>query len=415
MIVGILSTTDIIGGAAISAYRLFKGLERNNNVTVKMFVRHKHSDDTNVFELDPDNSIFSKIKRFKSSNNRFGRLKSLKEQHKIPWFSNNFSDVDLLNYKNLRDCDVINVHWTSEFTPLVNVLTAFPDKKIIVTLHDQHHFTGGCHYDMGCDKYFEKCNLCPQTIKLGIKDQTKYVFEERCKKYLEHNFKVIGPSKWICKLANRSRLFKDRDVFHIPYGLNLKGWKIHPKGSARKELNLPLDACIVLSGSVNPVNYVKGGDLLQKVQKLTPIEIGGRNLTHVTFGNKHDSFEDDVVQFGYVDDRKTMNLLYAAADVFCITSRYDNLPNTVLESMASGTPVIGFDVGGIPDMIEEGQTGFLVQPFNQKEFSQKITEFFMQSNEKRINQGISAREKVEAYFASEIEVNEYIRLFKDEN
>jgi glycosyltransferase involved in cell wall biosynthesis len=414
MNVVLLSSHDTFGGAAKSAYRLFKALESETDLSCKMIVRHKHSRDSNVIKIGSDKSISAKLKRFNKNKFRFNRLGSLKSQHRIPWFSDNFSDVNLLDCNELRECDVINVHWTSEFAPLINVLSSFPDKKIIVTLHDQHHFTGGCHYDLGCDKFFSKCFECPQSEILGIRDRTEQVFEVRKKKYADVNFQVIAPSEWLYNLAKSSRLFKGKEVHNIPYGLNLDKWKAYSKKNAREELGLPVNKHIILSGSVNPVNYVKGGDLLQNIQVNIPDVINDRIVSHVTFGNKHESFSDEVNQFGYVDDHKTMNLLYSAADVFCITSRFDNLPNTVLEAMASGTPVIGFDIGGVPDMIEDTKTGYLVPPYSIVEFIEKIKDFLLMPVEVKMEMSYRSRKRIEENFSSERQVREYLKIFNSD-
>jgi glycosyltransferase involved in cell wall biosynthesis len=414
MKIAILSTNDTSGGAAIAAYRLFRGLGKVPEMDVKMIVREKRSDDPNVIALTPKTSLISKVGRQFKSRERFKRLKALKNQNKIPWFSDDFSDVNLSECKELQECDVINVHWTSEFAPLSEILNQFPDKKVVVTLHDEHHFTGGCHYDLGCSKYRTQCKQCPQADYLKIKDSTYKIFHNRKSSYTKYSFDIIALNTWMENKSRESHLFKNQKIYKIQNGLSLQEWKSFNKIKAREELKLPKNNFIILSGSVNPINFVKGGDLLREIQSLTPSLIDNKKVTNITFGNKHSDLDEKVYQYGFIEDQETMNLLYSAADVFCITSRYDNLPNTVLEAMASGTPVIGFAIGGVPDMIEDTKTGYLVPPYSIVEFIEKIKDFLLMPVEVKMEMSYRSRKRIEENFSSERQVREYLKIFNSD-
>jgi glycosyltransferase involved in cell wall biosynthesis len=80
---------------------------------------------------------------------------------------------------------------------------------------------------------------------------------------------------------------------------------------------------------------------------------------------------DNIIFTGYFPDSK-LPKLYQAADVFAFSTFYENLPFAVLEALSSGLPVVTTNVGGIPEMIDSGKNGFLVQPFNARELSDKI-------------------------------------------
>ena len=66
---------------------------------------------------------------------------------------------------------------------------------------------------------------------------------------------------------------------------------------------------------------------------------------------------------GSISDQTKLAELYAAADVFVAPSQQDNFPNTLLEALACGTPCVGFNIGGIPDLIEHQRNGYLARPF----------------------------------------------------
>ena len=79
-----------------------------------------------------------------------------------------------------------------------------------------------------------------------------------------------------------------------------------------------------------------------------------------------------------------LSLLYSLADIYVIPSIQDNLPNTVIESLSCGTPVIGFDVGGINDLIRDGINGYIVPKFDTRVLYKKIEMLLDDDNERNI-------------------------------
>ena len=76
--------------------------------------------------------------------------------------------------------------------------------------------------------------------------------------------------------------------------------------------------------------------------------------------------------FGQISDPARMRDIYAAADVFVTPSLEENLPNTIMEAMACGTACVGFEVGGIPEMIEHQVTGYVAQAFDPADLAKGI-------------------------------------------
>jgi glycosyltransferase involved in cell wall biosynthesis len=81
--------------------------------------------------------------------------------------------------------------------------------------------------------------------------------------------------------------------------------------------------------------------------------------------------KNSIIFTGYYPDKK-LPMLYQAADVFAFSTFYEHHPFAVLEALATGLPVVTTTVGGIPETVESGKNGFLVEPFNSKAFSEKI-------------------------------------------
>ena len=172
--------------------------------------------------------------------------------------------------------------------------------------------------------------------------------------------------------AKESSLFKSRAIYKIPYPLNLKVFKPVDQKTSREILNLPLDKKLILfgaeGGSADPR---KGFDLLEKAL-IELYEIYDLNAAEVVIFGMTDpqiplraSFK--VNYAGLIHDESTLALLYSSADVMVVPSRMDNLPQTAIESLACGTPVAAFNIGGLPDIIEHKLTGYLATPKDEKD------------------------------------------------
>jgi len=115
---------------------------------------------------------------------------------------------------------------------------------------------------------------------------------------------------------------------------------------------------------------------------------------------------------GTLSDDLSLALVYSAADVFVLPSTQDNLPNTVLEAIACGTPCVAFNIGGMPDMIEHQKNGYLAQPYKIEDLAQGIA-WVLENKERHRKLGDRAREKAEQEFTLEIQARRYLSLFTE--
>lgn len=136
---------------------------------------------------------------------------------------------------------------------------------------------------------------------------------------------------------------------------------------------------------------------------MTLLSIGSRAPTLETARPHH--------HLGSISSNTLLSVFYSLADVFVIPSRQDNLPNTVLESMACGTPVVGFDVGGIPDMVRPGETGWLAEPESVHSLQEAI-EAALSDNERRNQMGQTCRAVVEAEYTLTVQAEAYRALYE---
>jgi len=259
-------------------------------------------------------------------------------------------------------CDVINLHWVADFVDC-SLLPLLGEKPLVWTLHDMNPFTGGCHYDDGCPKYLESCGACPQLGSGRACDLSKKVFLQKqtaFRKLDPGRFHVVAPSRWLAEEASRSTLMKPFSCSVIPNGLNTNVFAPRNTEWLRETFGIPEDGKVILFVADSVGNRRKGIQYLldalgafRDSSKVTLLSVGSGEI------EVPGSFR--YIRIGRIEDDRLLSIIYSSVDVFVIPSVQDNLPNTVLESISCGTPIVGFDVGGIPDVVRNGETGILVR------------------------------------------------------
>ncbi len=223
-------------------------------------------------------------------------------------------------------------------------------------------FTGGCHYSGTCERYIAQCGACPQLkTSSGENDMTRRIWNRKRRifeRISPDRFTIVCPSRWLAREAGRSNLCHRFHTHVIPNGVDPLDYYPIERTEARRRFNLPAGARIVLFVADQIEDRRKGFRfLLKAINAIRAIP----GLLLVTLGRGDTSFLTGPLfrHLGPINDLSGMRSAYSAADVFAIPSLQDNLPNTVLESMACGTPVAGFDAGGVGEAVIDGQTGLL--------------------------------------------------------
>jgi glycosyltransferase involved in cell wall biosynthesis len=361
-----ISTYDAAGGAARAAYRLHQGLERLGHRS-SMLVAQRSSSDPAVVALTQPASLAGTLSRYL----RRARIMLDFERYRASrpsgyeLFSDDRSQYGGALVDLLPPCDLINLHWVAGFVDYQRffgrLLGSIP---VVWTLHDMNPFTGGCHYDDGCSRYRDECGACPQLGSTSEGDLARRVWRRKGRILAQigrRQLHVVAPSRWLASEARRSTLLGSFPVSVIPYGLDIHTFTPRDPLLARNALEIPRDALVVLFVAQSARSRRKGFSLLaDAVSDLSGIP----NLLLVSLGNTPPAVAVPAPHkhLGAIQSDCLLSLVYSAADLFVIPSLEDNLPNTVLESLACGTPVVGFDVGGIPDMVRPGVTGLLAPP-----------------------------------------------------
>jgi len=263
-------------------------------------------------------------------------------------------------------CDVMNLHWIAAYVDYEHFFQRASQRTPIVwTLHDMNAVTGGCHYDLECGRFAQRCGACPQLGSSDPHDLTAQTWDRKravFERLDPRKFCIVTPSRWLGRVARQSPIFSRFRVETIPYGIDLSDFAPRDRAAARDVLGIPQDAKVILFLAEMVDNRRKGFSLLAQV--LTQCAASVDRLWLLSVGNNPPKLRGEVQgsHLSYVENDRFLSLAYSAADLFVIPSLQDNLPNTVMEAMACGTPVVGFDVGGIRDMVRHSVTGSLVNP-----------------------------------------------------
>ncbi|WP_461209882.1 glycosyltransferase [Desulfocurvus sp. DL9XJH121] len=261
---------------------------------------------------------------------------------------------------HLRDADVINFHWIPGMVDFERDLEFLSGRTIVWTMHDMNPFTGGCHYAFECERYTRGCGACWQ-LGSDAADESSQFLEIKRQAYARLNITPVTPSRWLGVCVDKSAVLGGRGCRVIPYSLPTDVFKPLDRGAEREALGIPKGARVVLFGADSVTLPRKGFSLLQGA--LAALRGSGKagDLVLAVFGGGEDlpDLGLPTLRFGRLSDPSQIARAYNLADVFVVPSTADNLPNTVLESLACGTPVAGFDVGGLPDMVDHKATGWL--------------------------------------------------------
>ncbi|GBD87578.1 D-inositol 3-phosphate glycosyltransferase [bacterium BMS3Abin03] len=358
-----LSTSDINGGAAIAAFRIHNA-QLKSGINSKLLVQSKFSNNSNVISL-----IQSPLDKLKYYVRKFGDKLMYKTLSICDWdaFTFPYFGLDVSGNEIIKEADIIVLHQTNGGFLSLSSLSklAALNKPLIFTLHDMWSFTGGCHYSNDCEKFLEHCGNCPSLKSNKENDFSRKIHNRKNIVYNKLNLNIVTCSNWLNTEAKRSSLFHEKRIRTIHNPVDTEIFKPAYKIKSRTELNLPNDKILILTGAMNLNIERKGFKYLISALKIISENQGDidREINIVIFGTLEEKVLSEIPfqvhQLGKIDNENRLVQCYNSADIYVTSSLQDNLPNTVVESLSCGTPVVAFDTGGMPDMIEHLKNGYL--------------------------------------------------------
>ncbi len=310
--------------------------------------------------------------------------------------------------------DVMHLHWLAFMVDYPSFFQSIDDRiPLVWTLHDMNPFTGGCHYSSGCQKFKEGCGICPQLVNPSKQDESTISFNTKLQSLRRKHLTVVAPSEWMLKLARTSPMFAECSRFElIRYGFDLEVLKPLKKSIARRQLGISNDESIVIGFGAEDINQRRKGLhlLLESLRKLSV----NKPVIGLVFGtgNLPSDFSElpPIHSVGFVDSIPRKALIYSAMDMFAMPSIEDNSPQTGLEAMACGTPVVAFHTGGVPEYVSPFETGLLAPVGNTDKFAEHLS-WLANNNAARMKISHLARDFMLKYHSVEMQSKRYTQLY----
>jgi len=410
-----ISTSDLAGGAAIACKRIVDA-QSSNSIDASLLVQKKISSDPRVYSTT--RNLFSKLHYNLRLLFDEGYIRLLTNQSRGR-FSNPAFGIDISNNPLIKASDIINLHWVNGGFLSLNALKKIGNlgKPIVWTLHDMWAFTGGCHYSLDCRKFESYCSNCPSLKFSGNKDHSYSVFKDK-RFFSDVNLTIVTCSKWLKQEAEKSTLLTKKKVINIPNPIDTDLYKPQDVTQSRKKLGLIEDKIFILFGSMNLVDERKGFKyLIESLIRLASDSPDTKKIIEIlVFGKANGRIFSDVPYqihyFGNLKSEAEIISCYNSADIFLAPSLQDNLPNTVLESLSCGTPVIAYNVGGLPDMVDHLKNGYLARVSSVEDLTNGI-KWYLNNRSDSGSLRFTARDKVIKFFSKEIAAVKYRELYEN--
>ena len=415
----LINKSDTQGGAAVAANRLLQALSKSG-VSAKMLVQEKRSDDTKI--VSTSNSRWKKWKdlyHFIIERLLFLPYEKSKEIRFA--FSIGKSGENISSNTLVESADVLHLHWFNQgYLSVENVLELTQlNKPVVWTLHDMWAFTGGCHYAGACENYKNECANCHFLKNPKNPDLSTKVFQHKQKAYKNTNITIVTCSQWLGRKAKESSLLADFNIISIPNPINTDLFKPQKQSILREKYGLHTNKKLILFAAANVSDKRKGiRYFIEAIQLLSTKHTESiNNYELIVFGKSSKETLQEISlpvhSLGYLDNVQQIAEIYALSDLFILPSLEDNLPNTVMESLACGTPVVAFNTGGIPEMIDHKSNGYLADYKSSEDLANGILHILNADNYSSFRE--NARKKVEDNFSEQKVAKRYSDLYKTLN
>lgn len=393
----ILNTSERIGGAAVAAIRLGKALSRAG-IQVDKLVRK----DTwlNRFRFYWERLIIFLCNHLNRKNLFAVSIAN--------------SGTDISGHPLIKDADIIHLHWINQGFLSISDLERLiaTGKPLVWTLHDLWPATSICHYPDRCEKYQSKCSQCPLQVTNPIFDLARWTYNRK-KQIGLSKIHFVGCSKWITEMARKSSLLEGASFTTIPNPIDTSVFKPLEKIDSRERFQLPKDKFLLLFAAAKLSDKRKGAAYLIEACTILK-QYYTDKIEIVLMGNGSEelcqALPFKVNSLGYISDTSTMVAAYSCADLFVIPSLEDNLPNTIMESMACGTPCVGFEIGGIPEMIDHKINGYVANYKNASDLANGIRWVLEYKDRQALSD--ACVKKVHENYMEEVVAKQYIDLYQ---
>ena len=407
----LLNTSDTEGGAAIATRRIHSALRRRG-VDSTLLVQRKEGADETV--IGPTTRLQKALAWPRRSMDQLPVRSYRHRESQL--FSPAVVPDNVGSIVAGLSPDLVHLFWVTGGFLRPESLPGFA-RPIVWTLHDMWPFTGGCHYDVECGKYQSDCGACPRLRSDADKDLSRRVWERKKSAWEGMDLTVVATSRWLAECARKSSLFSTRRIEIIPNCIDVDVYRPIHKADARRLSRLPTGKkLILLSAFGATTDPRKGYQHLAPAIQILASRGWAEKAELVVLGapapERPESLGINVTYIMHLGDEASQVLLYSACDVLVAPSVQENLSNTVLEALTCGTPVVAFDIGGMPDMVEHQVNGYLAKPFDPEDLALGM-EWVLDDPQRALELSTRARADAANRFRFDVVARQYQELYRE--
>ena len=399
----------------MACLRLFKALKAND-LDVSMLVQRKTVPDESV-----KSTVHNKFDKYRSDFNfLYERLSFiLKERDKSVRFAFSQANAgsDIVDEDDIKNADLLHLHWVNGgFLSLDNINSLLKlNKPVVWTLHDMWPFTGGCHYSGDSERFLNECGNC-HFLKHPSPNDISHTGWSKKQAIYNSNPKItfIACSNWMRDMALKSSLLRGNEVITIANPIDVDIFSKQDKSLSRQKWGVPVDAKVILFGAAN-INHTRKGInyLIEALHKIRETESNMNQVIQVVMFGKSKDFDFKripftVISLPIINSESDIAEIYSLADVFVLPSLEDNLPNMAMEALSCSTPVVAFDTGGVKDMVDHCENGYLAEYMSSGDLAKGILYVLCDNGDLASN----ARDKILENFSYPIIAEKHIQLYK---
>lgn len=433
-----INTAERRGGAETVASNLHDAY-RNKGHASWLAVGDKRSEDPHVFEIPTlfgasgwertwqglEQALYSWDGKRRGLKQLHRILRTLAEpQHFLAW-SQGIEDFDFPGtWRILDSCpdppDIVHCHnLHSNYFDLRALPSLSRSVPLVLTLHDAWLLSGHCAHSFDCERWKSGCGSCPDlTIYPSVRrDATAFNWERKREIYSRSRFYAATPSQWLMRRVEMSILAPAIvDARIIPNGVDRSVFHPASREQVRSVLGIPSEARMLMfaANGIRP-NVFKDFTTMRSAVALVAQRLLKEEILFVALGEDAPSERIDGAEVRFVPyehDAREVARYYQAADVYVHAARADNFPLTVLEALACGVPVVATNVGGIPEQVVDGQTGFLVPPSDAESMARAI-ETLLSDDALRQSFSTQAAKDASERFDLNRQAEEYLRWYRE--
>lgn len=318
---------------------------------------------------------------------------------------------------NRSSADIVNLHWVTDGFLSIEEIGRI-SKPIVWSMYDMWPFSGTEHYGTDASSARWRTDYTKQnrpSEERGL-DLDRWTFDRK-QRHWQHegaNIHMVPASTWLEQATRSSALMHDWPITRIPHVVDTDVFAPMGKEQARQQLRLPAEAPLILFlASAGIADRRKGFDLLETA--LPEVARAHPDLQVVIGGPITPDYQPPtgltVHWLGHLEGDEALRTAYCAADVLAAPSREDNMPLTAMEAQSCGRPVVAFNIGGLPDIVEHLTTGYLASPGDPADLTTGLMSMLHDARAGNAA-GEHARTRAESVWSPAVVVDRYSTIYQ---